>query len=656
MTRRRALALVAVWTGPSLVFLALTWWFYGTWRIDVPPPLDAAGRAAVMAPLRAALDGATAPAPVGLARRLPGRGPVVVTAYLGGARVARLEARGDTLAQAVSAAAVALAADPVARRPAEERARIRLKVDVVVGRGPMERDHWLFRLAALHPGLEGLSVTTTDPSGSAVEHLLLPDEMFLEGLLGKKPIAKTMPDVGMGVELEKADRLLATRVGLGPKAWLALARRYQRFRTDAFVEPPRGAAVSVGASAGDVSSVGSAVVPLPLERGVPPGPPVAADTLEDAGLAGARYLIAHLAPNGRYVYEQNLTTGQATDPLRGGAYSMPRHAGTTYFLAEAYRLTGRDWLREPIERAFAHLDELINASTCKGTLPDGAAFACVADRGERRPVLGSTALAVVALAEYQRATGSTRYLPLATRLSAFLLMMQRPDGSFRHVYDLGKREASEKEMLLYFSGEAALALARMYAVTGNERYAVAAEKALDWLVGWYDFFVGGFLYGEEHWTCIAAEALWPRVAKDSYLDFCNGLTRFWGNTQVWPGDHPDQEDLVGAQMVTPFIMPQNTPAGSHSEASLSTYLLGRHMGRPDPALRRQILATLHYLLRQQIRPDSAFAVLDVARGQGGLPGNPVDRTVRIDFVQHVCSAMLRGKELAHELPHQPAYP
>ena len=168
--------------------------------------------------------------------------------------------------------------------------------------------------------------------------------------------------------------------------------------------------------------------------------------------------------------------------------------------------------------------------------------------------------------------------------------------------------------------------------------------------------IGGFIYGEEHWTCIASEALWPRVQKAKYLDFCNGLTRFWGSAQARPGDYPDQPDLVGAQMVTPFLMPQNTPAGSHSEASISTYLLGRHLGRPDPALRTQILATLHYLLRQQIRPDSDFAVMAAAHGLGGVPGNPLDRTVRIDYVQHVCSAMLRGVELAREVPHTPAYP
>ena len=641
MTTRRALALGAVWTVPSLCFLAIAWSVFGAWRIVVPARLSTEARVAVMTTLRGALDNGAVLTPEhpSLTRPLAHDGPVAATLFLDGQNLGRIDGYGATIALATRAVAAQLVTHPAAKLAPEQRARARIKVDVVVGRGPINRDHPLLRLAALHPGIEGLAVTTTAKDGARREHLLMPDEMFLRGLLGKKPLSKAIPEVGMGVELEKADRLLADGAGLGPQAWTALDRRYVRFRTDAFVEAPDRAAP-----------------PLPLERGLPPGPPVTADTLEAAALAGARYLVAHLGPNGRYVYEQNLTTGQASDPLRGGAYSMPRHAGTTYFLAEAYRLTQAAWLREPIERAFEHLDDLLESSACKGTLPDGTRFACVADRGERRPVLGSTALAVVALAEYQRATGDTRYLDLATRLSAFILMLQRPDGSFAHVYDLTTQQVSQKEMLLYFSGEAALAMARMYVVTGDERYARSAEHALDWLVGWYDFFVGGFIYGEEHWTCIASEALWPKVQKAKYLDFCNGLTRFWGGAQPWPGDHPDQPDLVGAHMVTPFLMPQNTPAGSHSEASISTYLLGRHMGRPNLALRTQILSTLHYLLRQQIRPDSDFAVVTPARGDGGFPGSPVDRTVRIDYVQHVCSAMLRGVELTREIARSPAYP
>ncbi|MBE7454257.1 MAG: hypothetical protein HS111_37020 [Kofleriaceae bacterium] len=632
MTRRRALALAAVWTVPSLVFLVLVTIVYTRWRIVVPPRLGPEARAAVMTTLRDALEGRTpaAPAHPELGRRLPHQGPVAASIFLEGRLVARLDGYGDTVAGATLAAAARFAEHPaVARLGPSERAAAELKVDVVVGRGPIERDHPVLQLVALHPGLEGLGVDRL--AGDLPPQLLMPDEMFLLGLLAKKPLTTLMPEVGMGVEFGKADQILATRAGIPPDRWKERAGRYFRFRTDAFVEAPDRSAP-----------------PLALYRGLPDGPPVSPATLRRAALDGARYLVEHLGPNGRYIYEQNLTTGAATDPMKPGPYSLPRHCGTTYFLAEIYRLTQEEWLREPIERAFAHMNELVLAGGCTRTLPDGTELACIVDRGAEQTNLGSTALGVVALAEYQRATGDPRYQPLAIRLTEWMLWMQRPDGSFRHRYNVRTQVANDQIMDLYFSGEAALALARMWEVTGDERYARASVKALDWLVDWYDFFVGGFLYGEEHWTCISAEAIARYQKRDKWLDFCHGLSRFWGQSQSKVGDWPDLPDLAGSHMFTPFLMPHNTPAGSHTESRISTYLQGKYHGRPSRALRREILETLHYLLRQQVRPDNDYAVVTRARGLGAVPASPVDRTVRIDYVQHVASAMIRGVELAEE--------
>ncbi|HLL25776.1 MAG TPA: hypothetical protein VK427_26745, partial [Kofleriaceae bacterium] len=324
------------------------------------------------------------------------------------------------------------------------------------------------------------------------------------------------------------------------------------------------------------------------------------------------------------------------------SYSMPRHAGTTYFLAELYRITKEDWLREPIERAFAHLAELMSNGRCARTLPDGTQIDCVLDRTERVAHLGSTALTVVALAEYQRATGDMRYLPTAKKLAAFLLYMQRADGSFRHLYDSAKKAYDDKSQLLYYSGEASLALARMHTITNDPIYARAAEKGLDWLVDWYDFFMAGFLYGEEHWTCIASEAAWPAGKNPKWKDFCHGYGAFLRQQQASVGDHPDQDDFAGAYVFTPFLVPYNTPAGSRTEAMISAYLLGRHHGTPDADVKAQIRAALQYALGQQIRPENDFAV--IGPGAGGMPGSPIDRNVRIDYVQHVCSAFIRASE------------
>jgi hypothetical protein len=223
--------------------------------------------------------------------------------------------------------------------------------------------------------------------------------------------------------------------------------------------------------------------------------------------------------------------------------------------------------------------------------------------------------------------------------------MQKPSGGFAHLYNIPRKQKDEKTQLLYFSGEAALAMARMYTITKDERYIEAAEQALDSLVGWYDFFAGGYFYGEEHWTCIAAEASWPRLKHDRYRSFCSGYARFLRMQQPRAGEFPDQSDLSGAYGFSPFVLPHNTPAGSRTEAMISAYLLGKYHGKAEPAILAQIERAMSYALGQQVRPGNDWNVSPLAVGEGAIPGSPINRTVRIDYVQHVCSAMLRTSEL-----------
>lgn len=621
--RRRLVALVLVWTLPSLVFLATAAFVYGTYRIPQPVRLDDAQRTQVAATLRAAIEGS---APVPCTLDAPTEEALAVTVWLRGRSLVRIDGAGDTVGAAANDAATRLATNDIikALSPADRR-EARMQIDVITGSAPLGGiDAYavpgIAEMLAVNPGVEGIGTEVADGKRA----VLLPHELVAAKVLAAKRPSNALPDFAMGIDLVKIGNVLASRAGLrGPVAPEDLFR----FRTDTFVERPL--AMRPGA-------------PIPLYRGIPAPPELSAKALREAALAGGKFLVAHLAPNGRYIYEHDLATGQQTDPIRSSNYSMPRHAGTTYFLAELYRITKEEWLREPIERAFRHLADLLATGKCGSKLPDGTEIDCVLDRTEKIAQLGSTALAVVALAEYQRATGDKTYLPIATKFSSFLLFMQRADGSFRHLYDPATQKPDDEAELLYYSGEASLALARMYVVTGDARYATAAEKGLDWLVHWYDFFMGGFFYGEEHWTCIAAEAAWPAAKNPAYKDFCHGYGRFLRGQQPEPGEHPDQDDFAGAYNVTSFVPPYNTPAGSRTEAMISSYLLGKHHGTPDAEVRGQIRAALQYALGQQIRPESDFNV--VGAGLGGMPGSPIDRNVRIDFVQHVCSAMIRASE------------
>ncbi len=630
----RRLALVLVWTLPSVLFLTVTCVTFRAYRIPPPDRVDGETRFAILETLRASLEG-RAPGPVP-AISATIHGPTVATLWSGGRSVASVTDDSTDLAAATKGLADKLAAHPQVKQiDAAIRAKARIQVDIITGTGPLGGDHWLFDelavpgiadMLAINPGVEGIG-TAIDGKTTVV----LPHELVGAKLLAAKKPSAALADFAMGVDLNKIRTLVAIRAGkqtgIDPKQLF-------RFRTDTFVERPAEQRKAGAPYAEELA-------PLQLYRGIPQAPKLTAATLRAAALDGGRYLINHLAPNGRYIYEHDVGTGIQTDP-KSPSYSMPRHAGTTYFLAELYRITKEEWLREPIERAFAHLAELMGNKKCASKLPDGTDIDCVMDRNDKIATLGSTALSVVALAEYQRATGDKRYLPTATKLAAFILWMQRDDGSFRHRYDPVKKKADDQAQDLYYSGEAALALARMHVITGDPRYGQAATRAIDWLVDWYDFFMSGFFYGEEHWTCIASEAAWPTGNNPRWRDFCHGYGAFLRQQQPESGEHPDEDDLAGSYNFTPFLMPHNTPAGSRTEAMISAYLLGRHHGTPDHDIEEQIRAALQYVLGQQLRPENDFNV--VGPGHGGMPGSPIDRNVRIDFVQHVCSAFIRASE------------
>ncbi|MBA3499495.1 MAG: hypothetical protein H0T65_03925, partial [Deltaproteobacteria bacterium] len=411
--KRRTIALVLVWTLPSVVFLAATGIVYSAYRIPPPDRLDEAERTQAIQSLRAGLEDKPAiPCNV----RHDAEGPIAVTVWYQGRAAVRVDATGADVGKACDAAADLLRKHTSIRAfpdPAE-LSKMRLQVDVITGTAPLGHGQWLFDALAV-PGVGDMMAINSGVEGIGLEWagkgwLMLPHELVATKLLTTKRPSAALQDFAMGADLDKLARVLAARANqTGPID----KNKMFRFRTDTFVE-----------FAGEA--------PIPLYRGIPAAPTLSAKTLREAALEGGRFLVAHLAPNGRYIYEHDLATGAQTDP-KSGSYSMPRHAGTTYFLAELYRITKEPWLREPIERAFAHLAELMSNGRCARKLPDGTDIDCVLDRTERVAHLGSTALTVVALAEYQRATGDMRYLPTTKKLAAFLLYMQRGDGSFRHL-------------------------------------------------------------------------------------------------------------------------------------------------------------------------------------------------------------------------------
>jgi hypothetical protein len=375
--------------------------------------------------------------------------------------------------------------------------------------------------------------------------------------------------------------------------------------------------------------------------GAPPDPAITAENLSagavrDGAVAAGRYLARGIDADGRFRYLVDAPTNRT---LPG--YDWPRHAGATYFLTQVAGLT--------------HDRDIAFAALRAGSfLRDHAMVECGSTRciGSDPVVdLGSAALTVIAFVEIARTGLDPGYAVILPPLTAFLRGQQRPDGEFMHQFDRRTGQPIDIQ-LLYYSGEAALALARAHSVTGDPRDLAAASSSVAYLAGRGWSFLGSrYYFGEEHWTCQAMDDLWARAPNAAALDFCLRWLEYGRALQYGPADTAFDAD--GAYGVSPVITPRLTPAGSRSEAGIATLDAARRAGLSAQALaplEMQLRRSLAMLLRHQFRAEptaqgASHLMADPRAVAGALPGSEVDWQLRIDYAQHSGSALIRWLEL-----------
>ena len=595
---------------PVLLPLALYLGIFLRYRISADDLVQPDEHDAVVHLLRAALDGK----PVGAAA--PGSqatpsGPVWVTVLLDGNNLHRTRHDAGTLAARLRQAASAItASDDLRQLSVDERRRARIKVDIALARGPIFTSIPFFFAKSVVPGLDGIGLEVAGKTA-----YVLPDDMYRRQLLAGYQPFWFMHEFRTGLNLEAVVNMLAAQTDLSLEQWRAATPRYFRFRLQSMVEH-KGKG-------------------LPVKRFRVPVPTVKRSQVQAAVRRSVDYVLRQMKPDGKFHYIYYPLENRHSP---AGEYSIPRHAGTTWFLALGYRKLKDPRILKAVRKAIDYLGNNAVPEACRKT-----PYACVGS--DKKVGLGSAALTLVAITEYQVATGDRRFEKLAKRLGRFILWMQKPNGDFCHQYTPASKQKHCDQILLYYSGEASLALAKLHQITGDPSYVKPLEKAMDFLTGdKYEFFLGKFFISEDHWTCIAAEAAFDAVNKAQYADFCYEFAKLNRRSQVQAGDGLNG-DLTGAFNITPFFIPHNTPAGSRTEANVATYRLSVLRGDPQPEVLDTVRQSIRYLVDQQISPGSAYLYPRPNLALGGMIKTPMRASIRIDYVQHAAAAMARGLKL-----------
>ncbi|QRM55249.1 poly(glycerol-phosphate) alpha-glucosyltransferase [Sinorhizobium sp. BG8] len=239
--------------------------------------------------------------------------------------------------------------------------------------------------------------------------------------------------------------------------------------------------------------------------------PTAAHDLRNLVESAGLYLARQLRADGSFEYGY-FPVGQ--EPI--GTYNILRHSSTLYSMLEAWEATGNREIAAGVEKG---LDYVVREALRPAG--DRAVVVDHANKGEIR--LGAQAAFILAVAKYTGLTGDDRYLDAARRVAGAIVdrFLDSSTGGFVHVLDGSDLTVKEAFRIIFYDGEAVLALLRLHELDSNPLWLEKAKLAFDNFVRtdhWKHF---------DHWLAYCSNEITRYLPQPQYFEF--GLKNAFGN-------------------------------------------------------------------------------------------------------------------------------
>lgn len=194
-------------------------------------------------------------------------------------------------------------------------------------------------------------------------------------------------------------------------------------------------------------------------------------------------------------------------------YNTVRHCTSVYALLETFEVQNKPEYWPKIHAAIHYA--LTNFYKEKDS---ETAFMIDGKEGEFEIKLGANAAAILMLTKYQEITQKSNYQKYAEKLANGILKLIDSNGSTTHVLNYPDYDLKEKFRIIYYDGEAALALLRLYQINQDSRLLETVKLMFEC------FIEKRYERYHDHWLSYCTNELTKICPEDKYFIF--GLNNY----------------------------------------------------------------------------------------------------------------------------------
>lgn len=194
-------------------------------------------------------------------------------------------------------------------------------------------------------------------------------------------------------------------------------------------------------------------------------------------------------------------------------YNTVRHCTSVYALLETFEVQNKPEYWSKIHAAIHYA--LTNFYKEKDS---STAFMIDGKEGELEIKLGANAAAILMLTKYQEITQKSDYQKYAEKLANGILKLIDSNGSTTHVLNYPDYDLKEKFRIIYYDGEAALALLRLYQINQDSRLLETVKLMFEC------FIEKRYEKYHDHWLSYCTNELTKICPEDKYFIF--GLNNY----------------------------------------------------------------------------------------------------------------------------------